>query len=219
MMRPSPRGWMAENPGPSLSTSPATPPSRTSKLVPLPIRVTGTPRALACSRAKRSSSRLFGANSKSAGPPIRKEVCFAKGIDSSAPMGASIAARARVSLRIVDSVLILVIAISASASTPLSQPPAGFHSVFAANYAKGVPGRMASPFLPRCVGISIIILLYLRPVHKFFHPFPQFLPRLGVPRQGPLGQASQRILVSLIQKRVGYLCRLQRCFQLLRGPG
>ena len=59
---------------PSLITRPRMPLSRTSKLEPLPTKVTGMLCSLARANNLHNSSSLDGVANKSAGPPILKEV-------------------------------------------------------------------------------------------------------------------------------------------------
>ena len=73
---------------PSLITRPRMPLSRTSRLEPLPISVTGTFASPARCSSCCSSCSLCGIAIRSAGPPIRKDVCFA--IGSSASKGLAV---------------------------------------------------------------------------------------------------------------------------------
>src|SRR3954447_23194067 len=71
---------------PSRTTTPAIPPSRTSRFEPTPIVVTGTSRGSAARKAAKSSASA-GRNSTSAGPPTRNQV--------NGPIGASSVRRPR----------------------------------------------------------------------------------------------------------------------------
>ena len=63
-----------ENARPKRITRPRMPPSRTSRLLPLPTTVTGTSQRRARSRAAFSSSTSEGSAIQSAGPPTRRVV-------------------------------------------------------------------------------------------------------------------------------------------------
>src|SRR6202050_1220216 len=74
--------FICPKPSPSLTTSPRIPRSLTSRLVPAPRQKHGTPARNAEAFACISSVSSSTLTNKSAGPPIRKEVSSASGIDA-----------------------------------------------------------------------------------------------------------------------------------------
>jgi hypothetical protein len=77
----APSGSMRAKPLPSRSTTPSMPPSRTSRLEPTPITVSGTSAGSTARKSARSASSS-GRNMISAGPPTPNQVMPASGADA-----------------------------------------------------------------------------------------------------------------------------------------